>query len=640
MHYLLTLSIFLCLMVQAITAQDYINRRTAPEKIKQKYKKAYTLYSQKDYNSSKKALDKLEKKCPNFVDTYLLKGRIAILEKDYNHAQSMLQKAVKLAPKYSAAPYLQLAKLSTKFEDFGKTQDYLQAYLEFERINKRDRSLAEKMLADAIFRPQALKNPVPFNPINLGPNVNTPNREYFPCITLKNELVYTAQSRKGQQLQEDLAWTSKEEGVWQKGIPLPFNTNENEAAQSISADGQLIVFTVCNRPGDFGSCDLYFSEKIKRKWSTPKNIGTSINTGGWESQPSITPNADGLFFVRGGAKGRGHKDIYYSPKQVDGSWGKPTPVKAINTGYNEEAPFIHPDGQSLYFSSNGHPGMGKSDLFISRKQADGYWGQPENLGYPLNSEKHEESISIALNGKDAFIASDRTGGYGSLDLYQIEVPEKMRPKSATYITGRTQHAFTKKALSAQLTLTNLETAQTVYTGTSDANGIFTICLATGEYALTATKDGFTFFSANYTIKEAKDFKEPYQLLANLQPIEAASNKNDSIQSIVLENIFFKSGSAILLPKSFRELNQLFTLLEQNPSMQIEIHGHTDNQGTKESNQVLSEQRARAVVQYLQNKKVNPNRMLAKGFGESMPRASNDTAKGRASNRRTEFIIKK
>ncbi len=627
-------------LMVASAQSDYMTMQNAPSKLKDAYKKAYSYQGQKDYAAAEKAYKKILKKQPNFVNVHLQLGGLYQGTQRPDLAYASFEEAARLAPDYNPKVYLALGNLAMEKADYKDAALRYEHFLSYDKLHPNLIKIANKRLGDARFRPQALANPVPFEPQNLGPQINTPQREYFPSITVEDELVYTVQLQAGQRGQEDLYSSQFQEGAWQKGSPLPnINTAENEGAQSISADGKLLVFTVCNRPNDFGSCDLYYARKVNGRWTAPQNMGAPINTGNWESQPSIGPNAQTLYFVRGGARGQGHKDLYKATLQPDGRWGTPQPIEELNTLYDEGSPSIHPDGKTLYFSSQGHPGMGGYDLFVARLQADGTWSAPTNLGYPINTSEQEEALAVSRQGTLAYLASNRTGGFGSMDLYSFELPEAARPSAVTYIKGRVIHAHTQQPLSAQVELVDLATQEVIAQVRTPKHGQFMVCLPTGEYGLRAQKQGYLFFSANYDLRLPASLEQPYPLEAKLQPIVINKEENKpKNEPIVLENVFFATASAQLKERSKTELEELKQLLEKNPDIRILLSGHTDNVGEPSDNQTLSEARANAVRTYLIEGGIAAERLEAKGFGESQPRYSNTTKKGRAGNRRTTFEI--
>jgi outer membrane protein OmpA-like peptidoglycan-associated protein/Tfp pilus assembly protein PilF len=637
--------IIIIFIQMGLNAQSYVTSKNAPDKIKEAFKIAYTEFNAGNYDKAIKELEKILKKQPNFVNAYHLMADCYIQQKNWNKAIDNLNQSAKLAPDYDPAVYYTLGQIAMEQEQYVEARSHLEKYLTFPQKNEARDRRANKMLGDAKFRPEALAKPVKFEPKNMGSNINSANRDYFPSITAdENTLIFTVQIGAGQHGQEDLYRSMKKNGVWSKAEPLPnINTEENEAAQSVSADGKFLVFTVCNRKGDFGSCDLYFSERKNGQWSSPKNIGAPINTSNWESQPSVAPNGDAIYFTRGGARGQGDKNLMISRRNSDGSWSEPMAIEELNTPYDDSAPCIHPDGQTLYFSSSGHPGMGGLDLFVSRLGADGKWGKPQNLGYPINTAQNEEALAVALSGTLAFIASDRPGGFGSLDIYSFDMPKESRPNEVTYVKGYVFDASDNKALpKTEVEIYDLA-ANKLYAKTkTDSDGEFLLCLPLGkDYSLNAQKQNYLFYSDNFALKEIRKQNNPFQLNIPLQPIKNKLSITDSTENakpIILKNVFFATNSSEIRPESQNELNRLKLMLLENPNMRIRINGHTDNEGADIDNMLLSDRRAQSVRNFLIGNGISADRLEARGFGETVPIASNDSPEGRQQNRRTEFVL--
>jgi outer membrane protein OmpA-like peptidoglycan-associated protein len=318
----------------------------------------------------------------------------------------------------------------------------------------------------------------------------------------------------------------------------------------------------------------------------------------------------------------------------NGKWALPVNMgKRINTRLDEQSPFIHPDNQTLYFSSDGHIGMGEDDLYLVRKDTAGEWGPPMNLGFPINTHKTETSLVVGSDGKTAYFSSDRfEDGYGQLDLYSFPLYEAARPQPVTYISGVTFDVMSNAMLGASLELVDLETGVVVARSKSDPNrGDFLICLPAGkEYAFNAASDGYLFYSEHFKLKAGRDNK-PVAMDIPMQPIIVG-------QSMVLKNIFFETDSYQLKQSSKIELQRLAQLLKGNQGMRIEIGGHTDNQGSKSLNLTLSRNRAKAVLDFLVKQGIDASRLTHKGFGDSKPIADNGTEAGRAKNRRTAFTV--
>jgi outer membrane protein OmpA-like peptidoglycan-associated protein len=365
------------------------------------------------------------------------------------------------------------------------------------------------------------------------------------------------------------------------------------------------------------------------------NLGTDINSKTWETQPSFSADGKTLYYIRRVKEKNGntHSDIFVSELGEDGYWKSPNRLPDyINTQKNEESVFIHPDGQTLYFASNGHPGMGGLDIYITRRTENGEWGLPINIGYPINTFKNENSILISPDGKKAYFASDREGGFGGLDLYEFELPKSIQPQAVSYLAGKVIDAETRQPLGSKFELYNLENEALVVSSFSDQeNGKFLVALPLAKnYALNVSKPGYLFHSENFTLKEKREDK-PYTKNIELKRIKVG-------EKVILKNIFYATSKFNLLDESKSELKKLVDFLTKNSAIKIELGGHTDNVGSVALNQELSNNRAKEVYQYLVSNGIKAGRLSYKGFGANEPVATNDTEEGRAQNRRTEFKV--
>ena len=345
----------------SLSAQSYTTKRNATGKIKKLYDKATEYNRSENWAKAINTYDKILNEAPDFIDVYLSKAAIFYDQRKYQDAISAFEKALQIDPKYYPRAYYQLALTEIRLDKYTLAAQHLNQFLE---LGDRSESLlkrAEKKLADTEFAANAIQNPVPFDPKPLNDNINTNDPEYLPALTADNEyLIFT---RRVDSRQEDLFISQLENGDWQTAKPLPgINTPMgNEGTQSISADGKFLVFTVCR-----GNCDLYYSTVKDDRWTEAINIGEPINTGAWDSQPSISANGRALFFASERKGGQGGRDIWVSHLKSNGRWGEPQNLgDQINTNGDEASPFIHPDGQTLYFHSNAHPGMGGFDLYYS-----------------------------------------------------------------------------------------------------------------------------------------------------------------------------------------------------------------------------------------------------------------------------------
>lgn len=618
-----------------VQAQEVFTKKNAPEKILKMYYEALS-YTPGNFIKAKQILDKTIKSAPGFIDAYVLLANIYEEEQDYKKAKENYLTAIELDSIYTKEVVLIVAENEIKAEEYGNAIIYLKKYLNKTGILYSNRLKAESYLGMCEFAKTAKANPVPFSPINLGANINTSYPEYLPAITADEKtLIFTSQRNTGKGLNEDFYISHQTDSGWTMATNLgkPINTSENEGAQTISPDGKYIYFTGCNRKDGLGSCDIYYSRKTGNSWSEPLNIGPPINTSRWESQPSISADGRSLYFCTNRPGGRGGKDIWVSHREKDEIWGEPINLgENINTIKDDQCPFIHPDNQTLYFSSDGHLGMGDADLFFSKKNKSGEWNIAINLGYPINTNKNESSMIVSADGHHAYFASDRLATYGALDLYYFDLYKEARPIPVTYVKATIKDAETNQKLSAKVELIDLSSRIVILESSSDVvNGDFLACLVSGkEYALNVSKNGYLFHSENFSLEQTKD-NEPYILEIPLQPIRAGKR-------VILKNIFYESGSYTLKDASKIELDKLIEFLATYPAIIIQINGHTDNVGEASFNLKLSTNRAKAVYEYLVGRGVAQNRIRFKGFGAEKPISNNETEKGRALNRRTEFEI--
>ena len=567
-----------------------------------------------------------------FIEAHYQLADIYRLLRNHKQAAEQYLSVINLNPDFSNGAYLKLGDEEINGARYNEAQQHLEKYLTFPNLTSQNIFHAQKLIADCKFSIQAIAHPVPFKPLNMGPQINTADDEYLPVATAdESMLIFTRKINNN----EDFYKSIKLNGKWQKATYLSDQINTpqyNEGAQSISQDGKYLFFTGCNRPDGLGRCDIYISQKKGDDWTKPFDLSPPINTPGWESQPSISADGRTLYFVSNRKGGYGGYDVWKSTLTASG-WGEPENLGPnINTSYDEQSPFIHPDDSTLYFSSNGWPGLGGKDLFVSRLGKDGKWKKPENLGYPINSSGDENGLSVTANGSSAFFSSDNLNGYGGYDIYTFELPRSARPHVVTYVKGKVSDIKTKAPLEAAVEIIDLQKNIPVYQDYSDAvRGDFLATLTSGKnYGLNISKSGYLFYSENFSLI-GHETKNPFNITVFLQPIEIGNK-------VILNNIFFDTNRFDLKPESVAELQKLVEFLNVNPTVHIEISGHTDNVGNDQLNQTLSENRAKAVYQYLISSQVNPARLVYKGYGKTQPIAPNTTDEGRQKNRRTEFMI--
>ena len=652
----LTLIAFILISGCKTTAQSSMYDSKSKKAI-ELYKKGYNAFrssygDQKKLDEAEKYVQKAIKKDPEFTTAYLLMGEIEISKGNLDKAIEYKEKAISINPEYSKNEYFYLARLQMRAGQYASCKRNAQKFLTYSKTNEAFQYQAKQMINNCDFAVKALKNPVPFNPVNLGKNINSDRPEYFPTFTGDgNTILFTrrildekARLRGGQQ--EDFFTSNKSNEEWKKATSVSSTINSffNEGAPTLSADGNFLIFTSCQGVDGYGgdrtgkgSCDLFYARRIGNKWSKPRNLGAKINTVHWESQPCFSADGRTLYFIRAIRKPRARlnpeeQDIYVTRLKNDGYWTTPQKLSStINTPRREESVFIHPDGQTLYFGSNGHTGMGGMDLYVSRLQENGEWGKPENLGYPINTKGNENSIVVSPDGKLAYFASDREGGYGGLDLYSFELPEKAKPIYTTYMKGVVYDEETKEKLAATFQIIDVKTNKVLLTSTSDpVTGQFLVNIPTNKnLAINVAKEGYFFYSKNFSFENSK---KPQLLDIPLNKIKVSD------KPFVLENIFFDVAKYNLKLESKVELDKLYELMKKNKTLKIEIGGHTDSDGDPVKNQELSEKRAKAVVNYLVLKGIDKSRLKYAGYGETKPRAENNSPENKALNRRTEVKI--
>jgi len=607
------------------------------------YEQAIASFNKRDFNGVKQNLDDAIKKDPQFIDAYLLRAELFRVNNQTQNEINDLQRAVDINAEYF--PYA-LFNLGTALITLGKYTEAISnfnAFLSLEKGKEISRERAKEFIKKCEFAQYLIENPVDFKPVSMGSAINTENDEYWPSISIDGcTLIYSVLLLDSTQRtitgefahQEDFFRTEKVDGIWTKGAPFgyPINTPGNEGALKISADGNTIVFTACNRSDGYGRCDIYYSFKTTTGWTRAKNAGKPINTDDSEKQPCLSADGNTLYFSSNCPGGFGGMDIWYSELDQEGYWQTPVNMGAtINTPYDEESPFIHPDNQTFYFSSDGHWGLGMKDIFYSRKNDSLGWSKPENIGYPINTYQDEIGLFIDNTGETAYYSTNYNDS--SRNIYQFTLPVKARPHSVSYLTGIVSDIETTAPLEAKIELLNASSGKIIMNVYSKKeNGEFLICLPSGnEYALNVSCPNYLFKSVHFNLINMHPFDDPFKQNIELQPIKIN-------ESVVLQNIFFESDSYNLMPQSNAELQKIEEYIKNNPDWVFEISGHTDQTGSKEYNMELSEKRAKTVYDYLINKNINPQCITYKGYGELNPLTKSENIEEKAVNRRTELKI--
>jgi outer membrane protein OmpA-like peptidoglycan-associated protein len=476
-------------------------------------------------------------------------------------------------------------------------------------------------------------------PINLGPQINSPYDEVLPVISPDGKTLYFDRTNHPANAGKDDIWysTLRSDGKWNeaKNIGSPLNNSDNNFVCSVTPDGNtLLLGNIYNADGTM-SPGISIVHRTANGWGRPeqlviKNFYSRSSIGNYY----LANDGKTLLLSVQRDDGQGELDLYVSFLQEDGEWSEPLNLGPdVNTSKDDRTPFLAADQATLYFASEGHGGFGSSDIFFARRIDSTWtrWSRPENLGRPINSEGWDGFFTITASGDDAYLSSAKNS-YGMLDIFRVELPMNMRPKSVVLVSGHVLNAKTKEPIAARIVYETLSNGATAGSARSNpTSGDYEIALPAGSnYGFRAEAEGFIAINDNIDLTKLNRYQEIKRDLY-LVPIEVGS-------VIRLNNIFFDFAMANLRPESFPELNRIIGMLKDNPTIEIEIAGHTDSLGTDADNMKLSQRRASAVFDYLKGHGIRASRLSVKGYGEAAPVATNDTEEGRRLNRRVEFRI--
>lgn len=626
-----------------LIAQEPITLKNAPKSTLKLYNKSEKCIQERNYDKAITFLHKAIKKEPLFIDAYLKIAGLSYEADRFDNAIEYFEKALSIDESYDPRMYQALYLSYEKQKSFTKAIINLEEYINRTSLEGEELEKANRALSILEFRENALRNPISYKSSKLGSFINTEEySEYWPSLTADQNTMFFTRKTKNQ---EDLYYIERnQDGEWKNGMIMPnLNTYENEGAHSSSADGSTIVFTFCSdgRNNKARGCNIYISNKRNGKWEVPQYM-REINSSAWDAQPNLSANGKTIIFSSRRKGGLGKTDLWISKKNSLNIWSDPENLsELINTPGNEEAPFLHPDGKTLYFMSNYHAGMGSYDIFYSRLNNEGKWTQPQNLGYPINTEDHEGAMIVSMDGKTAYFSKgpeNKDAKKRNLDIYSFELPEHAKASPVGFVKIYVKDAVEKYPITARLNIQQQNDLEAIKDSLdTNSEGFVLIPLPLGSnYSVNVKKQGYIFKSKRFELLDMNLAKNAFEIeifLDKIKDIETVI-----VEPTVLENVLFETGSFELLEESYFELENLYELLNQNSNMEIEIHGHTDNVGEAENNRILSENRAKAVYHFLTQKGISEGRISYKGFGESKPVASNDTEEGRKLNRRTEFII--
>ena len=609
-----------------------------PEKNKDKklVKKIEKLIEKRSYYDAIDALQNTNQAAVFFE----LKAEILWRSGDFFNAETQALKAIELCTDNFPKAYYFLGEIAYKRKDYVNADIYLKKAINLQ-IGDPYYSDAIMLYENAKILAQIINNPVKFNP-QIVKGVSTQDDEYLPIISPDQELSFFTRRSDKMSLQ-DITTTTIEEFVFSKKIngdfevgqalTYPFNLESNEGGASITIDNKILYYTKCIRDNKgYNNCDIYYVNRENGAWSNvqefPKNI-SKIDS--WESQPTVSSDGKTILFSSDRSGGYGKMDLYEISK-VNDTWTSPKNLgSTINSNENEKSPYLHTDGKTLFFASTNFPSLGGFDIFYSRKDSLGNWQKPINIGYPINTVADEISLFVSTDGNQAYFASNNLNGIGGWDIYSFGLYEGAKPERVLFLKGDLLDENKQIIEDVELEIKNLTTQEITTIKVDAGTYVSSLTLAKDDDVLiTIKKEGFAF-NSTYISTEDTSFNSPAALNFEMQSLEQG-------KSFSIENIYFDNNSYELKRATNEILIEFAKYLEVNNTLIIEINGFTDNVGNQADNQLLSENRAKAVRDLILLQGISEKRVFYNGFGESSPITSNDTEKGRGQNRRTEFKI--
>lgn len=553
---------------------------------------------------------------------------------------------------------------------FGKEKEAMRYFKEFQQYNhsemnkfahdheKRLQDVAE-VIAKYEEEQSFYEKEVPFSP-NKVKNVSTSNNEYFPMISPDNELMFytrmvdrTAKGDIVSNIREEFTWSKRKDmnSLFDGGRPLeaPFNDGyfDSYGAATLSVDNKEMIICACRdervRGQMYRNCDLYvtYYERTGEGgndyiWSELKNLGDGINTNdGWEGQPSMSADGNTLYFAANRPTTQ-NDDIFYSERLPDGTWGPAQPFHEINTRGKDKSPFFHQDSETFYFISSvseNRKGLGGTDIFYMRKNENGTWSKPKNIGYPINTEEDEIGLFVSIDGKEAFFSSRQKGVW---DIYSFELYEEARPKAVVVVKGELTADNNEpiEDVEIEISYSNSDKVDKIKVNGNDGKYAAVVKAEDQEdVMINVKKEGHAFDSKIITKEELAQGKTIRSQNMELREIKVG-------EPYTINDILYNTASDELSERAKFILKQFGRFLKENESISVMIQGHTDNEGNAQSNLELSERRAQGVRQFLIEYGVPKSRLEAKGYGQTQPKVPNTSTENKRKNRRTDFVIQK
>ena len=633
------LSFFFVLLLSAqndLNLDCYVKKKRSV-KIMKKLNQNLRYYS---FSDVKNLLSDIESKEGSSAQIYDMYALIYWLKDDIIRSREYAYKCLALcSDNFSSSNYI-IGMIHYDLRDWQICVDYIEKATEI-GLKPRLKEEAAFTLENAKILAKIMSDTVPYNP-EIVEGVSTKADEYLPLISPDQELaLYT---RRGLRDEYGVVIKKSEDFVFSEGnmdgfnegkeMSYPFNQNNNEGGATITIDNKILYFTICSQfYSSYDNCDIYYVEKEENgNWSELKPMKTVNNPKSWESQPSISSDGNSLVFASDRRGGFGGTDLYVVKKDKFGYWGAPQNMgDVINSKLNEKTPFFHVDGETMYYASQKFPSLGGYDMFISKLGEDGNWKEPQNLGYPINSENDELGMFVTTDGKTAYFCSNKLEGVGGWDLYSFDLYDKVKPERVLFLKGDIKDSDGLLVDSVSLELKNLTTNEVTKISVDGGKFVSALTLEeTDDVIITFNKDGYAF-NSHYISSNDENFTGPSRMDIEIDKVKSG-------QTFELNNIYFKTDSFNLNFASRAILTEFAIYLKSNSELKLLISGHTDDIGSREKNLILSTNRARSVYEYLIEKGVDAKRLSFKGYGEDKPLYDNRTKEGRSKNRRTECTI--
>lgn len=610
--------------------------------------KAIKAWNAKNYREAQRYLEKAVRMDAKFAHALYLLGELNMRKGDLRKAQFLWEKLVEVCPGYKPEIKFYLGVMYIEANKMEKAIPFLEDFLNNQERDFGFDKEAQAALKEAKLKRDLFANTIPFDPKPVS-RLSSPADEYLATISPDQQIMFfTRRSRKinrkdgpaakARMVEEFCRADRQDNGDFDPGAPMPspFNSSYNEGGPSITGDNTELYFTVCEDLDGYKNCDIYYTELDDLGyWSTPRSVGDHINRRDtWESQASVTANGDFLYFTSDRPGGIGGLDLYRCRRLKDGAWSAPEILDGrVNTRRDEKSPFIHSDSRTLYFTSNGHPGLGGFDIFYTKASNDSTWHAPSNIGYPINSAEDDLGLFVSLDGKTGYFASNTLRANTGWDLYSFNMPEAARPEEVFLVSGKLEASEGEDLATTAIEIKNLNTKEVTKIKVDEQTGRFARVIRKEEgadYIVKVDKKGAAF-SSNYISSKSLELKPAIKANLELAPMEVG-------REYKLNDINFVSNSSDLDKASRNIIEEFVLFMEANPGLRADIQGHTDNVGDSKSNLQLSKARAQAVYDYALAQGIAAQRLTWHGYGETRPIDSNDSEEGKAKNRRTVFVL--